>query len=324
MVFWFKRKKPFNDYRSYELPGKVGTVLLPAEFKVEMEDDSTLLAYPVGQERISLRFSSLSIVSPDRKNAGEQQVRNKALEKNIECNEFNGKFVLTYEEESEEQGDPLVMRFSEVGILNNIIIISATIIKNQRNHSLVKLTLDAIPKIIDSIQVTKEYRVIESEDKKITVTEQVVEPTPQTITPFGKEQEHWLSVNLAHARELGTKYGSGGELHPDELDCIFSRWMEEETPKEDDELIANALGAAFGDWLVQEHDFRWVIVEDIEFGSEYAVRHCHREAMAYPRASVQKRIESGQCELFKSIYLIILDQFKEAKEDTPEKRRFPL
>jgi hypothetical protein len=127
------------------------------EFKVEMEDDSTLLAYPSGQETISLRFSSLSIVSNERKNAGEQVVKNKAHDKNTECHELNGKFILTYDEESEGQGTPLILRFWEFGIQNNIIIISATIITKRRNHCMVKMTLDAMPKILDSIQITKEY-----------------------------------------------------------------------------------------------------------------------------------------------------------------------
>jgi len=77
--------------------------------------------------------------------------------------------------------------------------------------------------------------------------------------------------------------------------------------------VANALGAAFGTWLVDRHDFQWAVLTDAS-GTEYVVKHKVGETTAYPRASVQKRIESKQPEFFHNMYLIILDQLRRLGE----------
>jgi hypothetical protein len=57
-----------------------------------------------------------------------------------------------------------------------------------------------------------------------------------------------------------------------------------------------------------------VVVTD-EYGTEYAVRHTIGETMAFPRASVQKRIEDRCPEFFQNVYLIVLDQLKRSAEE---------
>ena len=73
MAFWFSKKKQATELREVALPGEVGTVSVPADFVVEMEDDETLLAKPTGEEAITLRFSSISIVKKDssRRDCGQ-------------------------------------------------------------------------------------------------------------------------------------------------------------------------------------------------------------------------------------------------------------
>jgi hypothetical protein len=73
------------------------------------------------------------------------------------------------------------------------------------------------------------------------------------------------------------------------------------------------LGAAFGEFLVEQKEFRWVVVTD-EYGTEYAVRCNIGEVTAFPRASIEKRIEDGCPELFQNIYLMTLDQLKRCEE----------
>jgi hypothetical protein len=116
---------------------------------------------------------------------------------------------------------------------------------------------------------------------------------------------------LDRARALGLNYGSGGELGPEELDRVFSRWMHEHGEKEQNAHIADALGAAFGAFLVQHHGFEWVVVTD-EYGTEYAVKHQVKDAIAFPRASVEKRIEDNEPEFFQNVYLLILNTLKNA------------
>jgi hypothetical protein len=89
--------------------------------------------------------------------------------------------------------------------------------------------------------------------------------------------------------------------------------MREEGSKETEEVVADALGAAFGDFLAENHGFRWVAVTD-QYGTEYAVRHEIGDTTAFPRASVQKRIERRDTDFFRGITLTILDQLRRRGE----------
>ena len=90
--------------------------------------------------------------------------------------------------------------------------------------------------------------------------------------------------------------------------------MLDEEEKEADDLVANALGAMFGDFLVENHGFRWVVVTD-EYGAEYAIKHSIAETMAFPRSSVQKRIEDRCPEFFQDLYVGILDHLKRSEQE---------
>jgi hypothetical protein len=115
------------------------------------------------------------------------------------------------------------------------------------------------------------------------------------------------------------KYGSGGVLDPDELDRIFWRWSLERDGAESPDIISSALGAAFGNYLVDEHGFKWVVVGD-EFGSECAVRHRIGATMAFPRASVQKPIDNGESEFFSSLYLGIVEHLEQSETESQPRR----
>src|SRR5690606_35243220 len=107
--------------------------------------------------------------------------------------------------------------------------------------------------------------------------------------------------NASVAQELSLAYGSGSLLDPEELDRVFSRWTLEEGEKEPPHVVANALGAAFGEYLVERHGFSWAVVTDA-YGTEFAVTHPLGKTTAFPRASVEKRIENGQTEFFFHVY----------------------
>lgn len=311
MGFWFRKKKQATEMRETFLPGEIGTISIPASFSVKMEDEGTLLACPKGEDVISLRASSISIARNDGNDdtAGKIAVRQRAEERGIAYYEVEDKGILSYDEPSEQDDVPLLVKYWYIGSKNTLVILSATILEAKKNAKVVSDTLALIPRILDSLKITKTYRVVVGEDRQVEAFATTAEPTPQSVEPFGPEQDLWLSESLGLARALGVKYASGGDLTPEELDVVFSRWMHDEDEKESDDTVANALGAAFGDYLVEQHGFRWVLVTD-EYGTEYAVRHNLGQTMAFPRASVQKRIEDKCPELFQDVYLIVLDQLK--------------
>ncbi len=133
-----------------------------------------------------------------------------------------------------------------------------------------------------------------------------VEPMAQKITPFGPSENAWLEENRQLAAAMGIKYGSGGALTLEELDVVFGRWTLEVEDKEPAMTVANALGSAFGDFVVEQHGFSWVVVTD-QYGTDYAVKHPVLELIAFPSSSVAKRIERNEPECFVNLRTAILD-----------------
>ena len=315
MAFWFGKKKP-AELREVTLPGEVGTISFPVDFTVEMENERTLLAYPKGENAVSLRASSMSIARKDGnvQTAGKIAVKEHAEKKRHQYYEIGDKGLLSYDRPSEQDGVPLLIKYWYIGSKNTLVIFSATIIDAKRNTKVVKSLLDLIPRILDSLKITKTYRVIAAEDRKVEAFFTTVASFPQGITPFGPKENAWLHESLGEAKALGMRYGSGGDLTPEELDVVFSRWMGEEEEKETDVAVANGLGAAFAGYLVEHHGFCWVVVTD-KYGTEYAVRHSVGETTAFPRTSVQKRIERRCPEFFRDLHLGVLDELRRGEQE---------
>ena len=311
MAFWFGKKNQSTELREATLPGEMGTISFPTDFVVQMESQQTIIAQPERTDAINLRASSFSLHRDDcdDETAGKFVVQQMAEERALPYTEIGDKGMLSYEEASEQDGVPLVLKFWYIGSMNTVVIFSASIIRAEQDSKAVKDVLDTIPDILESLKITTIYRAIAAEDRKVEAYATTTDPIPQTIVPFGPNEIAWLEEGLEAALALGVKFGSGGDLTPEELDVVFSRWMHDDEEKEADDLVANALGAAFGSYLVEQHGFRWVVVTD-EYGTEFAVRHDIGETKAFPRSSVQKRIEDKCSEFFQNVYLIVLDQLK--------------
>lgn len=300
--------------QSTALPGDIGTINFPDDLVVEMEDEQTLLAYSEDSDAIALRVSSISFSkSGDDAPAAREFVRRRAEEKGSDYYEVEEKGVTTYAEESSDEKGPLLIRYWEVGTQNSVVIVSATIVEERSTDQSVQEILHQIPALVESIDVNTFHRTIEVDGEIVESVVQSVESTPQTITPFGEEEETWLKQSFETARELSLYYGSGGELNPEELDRVFSRWTADNEPNFDAVSVVDGLGAAFGEYLVDTHEFCWVVVDD-EYGTIYAVRHNETETIAYPTASVEKRIDDGITEFFIGLYHVILDQQRRMRE----------
>jgi hypothetical protein len=318
MGFLFWRKRPMPEFRRLSLPGNIGTVALPSTFDVQMEDESILLAYPKGEQAINLRFSSISFAKKDSAEASAKSfLRAKAKDAGLALDESADRCILSHDMRSTESGVPLIVRFWEIGEKNTVAIISASIVESQEQSKAVRAVLEVMPHIVNSLTITKTYKVVEIEGEMIEGMVTTTDPLPEHLRQFESEELDWLRVSLAAAAQLSIKYGSGGELTPEGLEEVFSRWMFDEDEKEDDSTVANALGAAFGEYFVEHLGFRWIVLTN-QFGTDYAVRHHLGETTAYPRASVQKRIESRETGFFRSIHLMLVDRLKEWETDTAE------
>jgi len=279
-----------------------------------MEGTDNLLAFLSGDDSICLRFSSLSILKKDADETyGKADLRKKAEAKGLSFSESDDKGIASYEKATEQDGTPLLMKVWEIATKGTLVIATATIAKSKLHTRVVKQTLAMVPEILETIAITKVHKLVKAADRTIETTVQTLDAFPQTFTPFGAAENDWLHENLEEAARLGVKYGSGGALSPEELDRVFIRWSMEETDREPDDVICDALGAAFGDYFVENHDFRWAVVND-KYGSDMCVRHVRGKYMAFPRASVEKRIGT-RAEFFESVYLVTLHGLEQFLED---------
>jgi hypothetical protein len=315
MAFWFGKKKK-TELREVALPGDVGTISFPADFLIDMEDETTLRAQPKEDDAIIFRVSSISCTKKgDYTEAmGKDTMRRQANEKGLPFWEIDDKGILSYESPSEHEGEPLLMKYWHIGSKSTIVVLSATITVSKQDSQLVQQALGLIPRILESLKITKVRHIVVDGDREVETVATEVELIPQKVVPFGPTENAWREESLELARAMGIKYGSGGDLTPEELDVVFSRWVHEEGEKEADDLVADALGAAFGQHFVEQHGFRWVVLTD-QYGTDYAVRHSIGESTAFPKASVQKRIEDKCPEFFQNVYLIVLDQLKRSQKE---------
>jgi hypothetical protein len=136
---------------------------------------------------------------------------------------------------------------------------------SRSNWGNTKELLGAMPRIIESVTISKTHKVATYEGQDVPITEQQVDPVEQKITDFSPSENAWLNENRHIAAALGVKYGSGGVLTPEELDVVFSRWTYDDQDKVPGEVVASALGAAFGDYLVEQHEFRIIRLKRILF-----------------------------------------------------------
>ncbi len=135
-ALWFTNKRRQPEFQKVTLPGEFGTVSVPACFTVEFEDDTTLLAYPKDTDHIAIRFSSISFAKVNEDEfVGKSFVRRNATENGYRFSEIGENGIATFEEDSLEDGVPMLIKYWEVGSKNTIVVISATILQARRNSS---------------------------------------------------------------------------------------------------------------------------------------------------------------------------------------------
>ena len=291
--------------RDLIIGGGSARITVPGSLRSHTDSDGNVLVYPAGSECITLRFSVMTAAYPDRgDNPMLGVVRDRAAEGGWEFEVRGRKGIASNRERAEERGSQLLMHFWEIGEGETLTTVSATILERTRDDPRVAEVLAIIPAVIASLLVTYERREIQTPTGLIQVTTTQVEPSPQEIRSFGSEQSSWLVDQLTLAKSLVDRF-SGAEfddpLDPRALDRAFTHWLlaKPASPTGDD--MANALGAAFGQFCVRELKMEWVVVND-DYGTTYAIRHESSGGMAYPVNSVRKRVQSGATNFFEPIF----------------------
>jgi len=117
--------------------------------------------------------------------------------------------------------------------------------------------------------------------------------TPQDFINLDEEQKLFLEQSWESADILIRKYQSGSTIDnytPKTLDNIIDIWNSNETKfscSEND--FVNAIGVAFGFYLVKTCNMKWTIISD-EYGTDYATTIEEIELVNFPLSSVAKAI----------------------------------
>lgn len=115
----------------------------------------------------------------------------------------------------------------------------------------------------------------------------------------------WIAENLDAARSLVVRYASKAEgaLEPSRLDAAVTGWSSGRDPKQKIEpnALVNALGLAFGQFLVDTLGMSWAVVSD-EHGTDIAVHSSPGDILIFPTSAVAKRVESGEFPFFEDLY----------------------
>jgi hypothetical protein len=120
------------------------------------------------------------------------------------------------------------------------------------------------------------------------------------------DDEIWITKNLQVADSLISKYHIDNytdKYHPAILDKVFiSCLVDLDNNLIEEEIIINALGSAFGSYLINNLNGKWMIYEDKQ-GTDLAVK-LDDKIHAFPLSSVYKRIDTRETGFFESIYFV--------------------
>jgi hypothetical protein len=115
----------------------------------------------------------------------------------------------------------------------------------------------------------------------------------------GAEQV-WLAKHLAESvRFIETHVEKAREtFEPATLDGAFTAWNRRSPAEREEELeVVNALGTAFGQWLVDTQGMSWVIVSD-DGGADFGVTHARIGITVTPLAIAGRRMHSETQDFF--------------------------
>lgn len=117
---------------------------------------------------------------------------------------------------------------------------------------------------------------------------------------LNKAERTWIEDNVALTKKLIADAGIGadGAAFPAALDTLWAGWLADHARRLDDpNRMVNALGLAFGQYLVDEHGLEWIAVKD-KHSTEIAVLDPDFDLLTFPTNVVAKRYQARELGFF--------------------------
>jgi hypothetical protein len=125
-----------------------------------------------------------------------------------------------------------------------------------------------------------------------------------------------IQSNIESAEDLAAEFSAGDASSPLDaaiLDRTFARWLAtEESDSGRINVVLNAIGSAFGQLLVDESGFEWVIATD-QYGTDLAVVALpgRGDVLVYPTNMVAKRWESKDTLFMQPLFDFVTQKVRE-------------
>lgn len=122
--------------------------------------------------------------------------------------------------------------------------------------------------------------------------------------PINASEKEWISQNISATRGMISSLDdAGGDVvTPEALDKVYGVWFaSHEKGQEDPNAVINAMGIAFGSYLVDTLAMEWAIVKS-QGVMELAVVGQPGDIAVFPANLVAKRYGKGETGFFSHLY----------------------
>jgi hypothetical protein len=265
---------------------------LPSDYSVELEEDGTVCAFPSDQpEILALRFSVLTVSHKDG-NLPDLAADLLAGAKNegYSAESVGDKAWYHEDQDSEQDGVPLWIRFWYIGYKNHKLIISLCCGAVDKAHKQIKSTIAQMPHVIVSARQRNEkssltYLELRALDEQRAVIQETF------VSNFGAYSLPRLRSDLAALQSL--------------VDSVT--WSPEQ------EYEWSCAGVVFGDVIALELGLEWIAQCD-EYGVEPALNLKETSITLFPRSMLIKRVEKGEQPDLAHLFEMLAKNIEELKQ----------
>jgi hypothetical protein len=251
-----------------------GTIVaaLPAGLSFEFEEDGTLVAWlDASPDLLALRVSGITAVpESDAIPPMNEIVAEDGVEKGLQVFRLEDKAYFVSDEQADDHGELLWVRFWEIGFLHHRVIISLCCAESSKESRETMAASQRVPDIIESLrhrETHSELTEIESQD---------LEAQREVIREVLRERYDVFTLPAV----------------PADLP-VLQQIIDERVFSPEHESEWACVGVVFGDVVSAELGLRWCVFSD-ENGVEPALRLAGTSITLFPRSMILKRMENGE------------------------------
>ena len=246
-------------------------------------DQKTVILYKGEDNEPEIRISVISVEPKDASNTNNNayhSVVQSGEEKGYPVTKIEDKSYYTHSEESPSGDSTIVIYFYKIGYRYNFVILSVTVLSEDKDSPRLQATLREIESFIPSIN----------------------EISLEEATIFEPKYTDFASINERIASTLEIKEDDIDNCH--ETDATLSKIQQlldkkKYTPEQTYEL--QSLGLALGDYLqYKDEHLHWAVVRD-GYGRDLCLQHKSTALTVFPMTMLSKRIEDGEEVVVKSL-----------------------